>query len=90
VIQEEEGRCPSVGIGRLRERERERERERGREGGALGLAGLGGLVERLCRLYLELLSVADRKRRLKTVFVCFFACVKRRVTSPVSVETFVC
>jgi hypothetical protein len=39
VIQEEEGRCPSVGIGRLRERERERERERVREGGAEGIAG---------------------------------------------------
>ena len=28
----------------------------------------------LCRLLLALLAVADRKRRLMTVLVCFFAC----------------
>jgi hypothetical protein len=50
-----------------RERERERERERRR-------TARRGLVGALCRLLLALLAVADRKRRLMTVLVCFFAC----------------
>lgn len=43
---------------------------------------------RVCRRLLALLAVADRKRRLNTVLVCFFACDSARVTSAVSVGTF--
>ena len=62
---------PSVGIGRLENGE---EARRGREKRTPGAQEGGTCGGALCRFLLALLAVADRKRRLMTVLVCFFAC----------------